>query len=107
MRRLAQVIRLRPDAVDEYERVHRGVPGAVLAQLRASHLTNYSIFRHGLLLIAYLEYTGHDLEADLAAIAADPATRAWWRVTEPLQEPVPERAPGEWWHELPEVFHLD
>jgi L-rhamnose mutarotase len=107
VRRLAQVIRLRPETVDEYERVHREVPVAVLARLRASHMTNYSIFRHGLLLVAYLEYTGEDLEADLAAIAADPATRAWWRVTEPLQDPVPERAPGEWWHELPEVFHLD
>jgi L-rhamnose mutarotase len=107
MKRVAQVIRLRSDAIDEYERVHRDVPEAVLARLRASHLTNYSIFRYQALLIAYLEYAGDDLEADLAAVAADPATQAWWRVTEPLQEPVPERATGEWWHDIPEVFHLD
>jgi len=107
MKRLAQVIRLHPDAIDEYERVHRDVPEAVLATLRASQMTNYSIFRYGVLLVAYLEYAGEDLESDLALIAADPATRAWWRITEPLQDPVPERASGEWWHVIPEVFHLD
>jgi L-rhamnose mutarotase len=107
VRRLAQVIRLRPEAVDEYERIHRDVPDAVLARLRASHMTNYSIFRYELLLVAYLDYTGDDLAGDLAAIAADPATKEWWRVTEPLQDPVPEAAPGEWWHDIPEVFHLD
>jgi L-rhamnose mutarotase len=107
MRRLAQVIRLRPDAIEAYERIHRDVPEAVLARLRGSHMTNYSIFRFGTLLIAYLEYVGDDLEADLAAVAADPATQAWWRITEPLQDPVPERASDEWWHEIPEVFHLD
>ena len=96
----------RPESIDEYERIHRDVPGAVLARLRASHVSNYSIYRYGTLLVAYLEYGGDDLDADLAAIAADPATQAWWRITEPLQDPVPERAAGEWWHELPEVFHL-
>ncbi|MDO8485816.1 MAG: L-rhamnose mutarotase, partial [Candidatus Limnocylindrales bacterium] len=107
MKRLAQVIGLRPERIDEYERIHRGVPEAVLARLRASHMTNYSIFRYGTLLVAYLEYSGDDLEADFAAIAADPATQAWWQITEPLQEPVPERSAEEWWHEIPEVFHLD
>jgi L-rhamnose mutarotase len=107
MKRLAQVIRLRPEAIERYERIHRDVPEAVLARLRASHMTNYSIFRYGSLLVAYLEYAGDDLEADLAAMAADLATRAWWQITEPLQEPVPERSAGDWWHEIPEVFHLD
>lgn len=107
MKRLAQVIRLRPEAIEEYERIHRDVPRAVLERLRSSRMTNYSIFRYGTLLVAYLEYSGDALEADLAAMAADPATRAWWQVTEPLQEPVAERASGEWWHEIPEVFHLD
>jgi len=105
--RLAQVIRLRPEAIDEYERIHRDIPAAVLARLRASHMTNYSIYRYGTLLIAYLEYAGDDLEADRAAIAADPATLAWWRITDPLQEPVAEAAPDGWWHDIPEVFHLD
>jgi L-rhamnose mutarotase len=107
MKRLAQVIRVRPEAIDEYERIHRDVPSAVLDRLRTSHVTDYSIYRYGTLLVAYLEYVGDDFEDDFAAIAGDPATQAWWRITNPMQEAVPERATGEWWHEIPEVFHLD
>jgi L-rhamnose mutarotase len=107
MKRIAQVVRVHPDAIDEYERMHRAVPDGVLDRLRASHMTNYSIFRYGTLLVAYLEYTGDDLAADLAAISADAATRAWWQITEPQQDPVAERSAGEWWHAIPEVFHLD
>jgi hypothetical protein len=63
--------------------------------------------RYGELLFSYLEYTGEDLDADNAAIAADAATRDWWAVCEPLQRPLPDRSPGEWWKPIPEVFHLD
>jgi L-rhamnose mutarotase len=79
----------------------------VLARLEESGVRNYSIFRYGELLFSYHEYVGDDYEADMSAIAADPATQRWWELCEPLQRPVGERAEGEWWHELPEVFHVD
>jgi L-rhamnose mutarotase len=105
--RLASVIGLPAENVEKYERLHADVWPAVLERLRASQMTNYSIFRHGDLLFSYLEYTGDDLDADNAAIAADAATQEWWKVCEPLQRPLPDRAQGEWWKVLPEVFHLD
>lgn len=107
MIRLASVIGLPAGNVEEYERLHADVWPAVLERLRASQMTNYSIFRHGELLFSYLEYTGDDLDADNAAIAASAATREWWAVCEPLQRPLADRAPGEWWKAIPEVFHLD
>ncbi len=107
MIRLASVIGLPAENAEEYERLHAAVWPRVLERLRASHMTNYSIFRHGELLFSYLEYTGDDLDADNAAIAADEATQQWWAVCEPLQRPLPDRAPGEWWKAIPEVFHLD
>lgn len=79
----------------------------MLARLAASHVHNYSIYRHGDLLFSYFEYTGDDYEADMAAIAADPETQRWWAVQMPLQRPLEDRADGEWWKELPEVFHTD
>ena len=105
--RLASVIGIPAENVEEYERLHAAVWPAVLERLRESHMTNYSIYRHGDLLFSYLEYTGDDLDADNAAIAANEATREWWAVCEPLQRPLADRAPGEWWKTLPEVFHLD
>ena len=107
MIRLASVIGLPAENVEEYERLHANAWPAVLERLRASQMTNYSIFRHGDLLFSYLEYTGDDLDADNAAIAADAATQEWWAVCEPLQRPLAGCAPGEWWKPIPEVFHLD
>ena len=107
MRRVASVIGISPSGVEEYERLHRSVWPAVLERLSLCNMHNYSIYRHGNLLFSYLEYTGHDYDADQAAIAADPATRRLWELCDPLQQPLPERASGEQWKELPELFHLD
>ena len=107
MKRVAQVIGLPAENAAEYERLHAEVWPTVLDRLARSNIRNYSIYRHGELLFSYFEYVGDDYEADLAAIAADPETQRWWTFTDPLQRPVPEHADGEWWHELPEVFHVD
>lgn len=106
MKRVASVIGLPAENVEVYERLHAAVWPEVLARLSASNVSNYSIYRYGDLLISYFEYTGDDYDADMAAMAADPATQRWWAVCEPLQRPVTDRAEGEWWRELPEVFHL-
>ncbi len=106
-RRYASVIKLRPEHAEEYLRLHREVWPDVLATLTACGIRNYSIYLHSGLLFAYYEYVGEDHAADMARIAADPATQRWWKLTDPCQEPVPEAAAGEWWHVVPEVFHLD
>ena len=107
MKRVASVIGLPPESVQRYEELHAAVWPAVLAQIAASHIVNYSIYRYGELLFSYFEYDGSDYDADMAAMAADPATQEWWAVCTPLQRPVEDRAEGEWWKELPEVFHTD
>ncbi|AMB59781.1 L-rhamnose mutarotase [Microterricola viridarii] len=107
MKRVASVIGLPPENVARYEELHANAWPGVLARLAASHVTNYSIYRHEDLLFSYLEYVGDDYEGDMAAVAADPITQEWWAVCEPLQRPLADRSEGEWWKELPEVFHLD
>jgi L-rhamnose mutarotase len=79
----------------------------VLERISASNIVNYSIYRHDELLFSYMEYAGDDFEADMEAIAADPITQDWWAVCNPLQQPLDDRAEGEWWKPIPEVFHLD
>ena len=58
-------------------------------------------------LFSYFEYVGSDFAADMAAMAADPRTQEWWKITDPCQEPLPDRAEGEWWAAAEEVFHVD
>jgi L-rhamnose mutarotase len=107
VRRVGQVIRVGPESIAAYEALHADPWPGVLATLRAANVHNYSIYRHGELLFAYFEYTGEDYEADMARIAADPITRAWWQLTDAMQEPFPDRRAGSWWTTLPEVFHTD
>ncbi|MGW1208227.1 L-rhamnose mutarotase [Streptomyces sp. NPDC002499] len=107
MRRVAQVIRLRPEKADEYRELHRSVPEPVLAQLRRCQIANYSIHLLGDRLFSYFEYHGEDLAADLALMAGDPATQEWWELTAPCQEPVEEAAPGEWWASTEQVFLME
>lgn len=107
MKRYASVIGLKPEHREEYERLHADVWPDVLEQIRKSSIRNYSIFRYGDLLFSYFEYSGNDFDGDMAAMAADPTTQKWWSVCMPLQRPVDDRADGEWWAAIPEVFHVD
>jgi 2-dehydro-3-deoxygluconokinase len=108
LKRVGTVIGLRPENLDEYVKLHADVWPVVLARLRASHFTNYSIFlkEPECLMFGYFEYTGDDFEADNAAIANDPITQEWWKVCGPMQVPFDIRNEGEWWADMREVFHL-
>ena len=107
MRRYGQVIGIKPQQIANYEQIHAHVWPEVLEMIGACHIRNYSIFRHDALLFAYFEYIGDDFAADMARMAEDLKTREWWSITEPMQEPIADRATGEWWKTLPEVFHSD
>ncbi|MFJ6392911.1 L-rhamnose mutarotase [Streptomyces sp. NPDC091972] len=107
MQRHAAVIRLLPGKEAEYRALHAAAWPAVLASLKRAHIRNYSIFLRDGMLFSYLEYTGSDYEADTAAIAADPVSRAWWEVTDPCQKPLDTVSDGQWWAPAEEIFHLD
>ena len=107
VQRFGQVIGLDPASAESYERYHRQVWPGVLATIGACNIRNFSIFRFGDLLFGYYEYVGNDHAADMARMAADPETQRWWAIMEPMQRPLDSRAAGEWWHSLPEVFHVD
>jgi L-rhamnose mutarotase len=107
MRRFAAVIGMKPEHRAEYAKLHAQVWPAVLAQINASNIRNYSIYRYGELLFSYFEYVGQDFDGDMVAMAADPTTQKWWEVCKPLQTPVLDRAEGEWWADIQEIFHTD
>lgn len=109
MKRIGMVIRLRPEHVAEYKRLHAAVWPSVLAQIAACHIRNYTIFLREPenLLFASLDYHGGDFAADMRIMAADPETQRWWALTDPCQEPLETRADGEWWAMMDEVFHVD
>lgn len=109
MQRVAQIIRLKPEAIAEYKRIHAAVWPGVLAQIADSGIRNYSIFLREPenLLFAYFEYHGTDLAADLARMAEDQTTQEWWKITDPMQERLETMTGDGWWAPTEEVFHTD
>jgi|SRR5437764_343854 len=106
-RRYGQLLRVRPEHRVEYVEYHNAVWPDVLAAIHRANIRNYSIYLHDDWLFAYFEYVGADFEGDMKGMADDEATKRWWAVMEPMQDPVPTRKPGEWWAAMDEVFHVD
>lgn len=109
MKRYGAVVGIRPEAIAEYKRIHAAVWPDVLKQIKASNISNYSIYlkEPENLMFAYYEYHGTDHDADMRAMAADPRTQEWWAVCMPMQAPLETRKEGEWWAAMEEVFHID
>ena len=106
MKRMGQVIGIRPEKIDEYKRLHADAWPGVLQKITECNIHNYVIYLREPenLLFASFEYHGDDWDADAAKMAADPTTQEWWSVCMPCQEPLESRAEGEWWASMEEVF---
>ncbi len=111
MKRYGSIIGLRPAKLKEYKKLHAAVWPGVLRMIRQCHLRNYSIYLRKVAgryyLFSYFEYTGKNFAADMAKMAADPLTQKWWDYCKPCQIPLRDRARGEWWSNMEEVFHMD
>ena len=107
MQRYGSVLRLRPEAEQSYKAYHAAVWPEILDMIRRCNIRNYSIYLKDGWLFSYFEYHGADFAADMAKMAADPMTQKWWDVCKPCQRPLADRAEGEWWASMQEVFHQD
>lgn len=110
--RFGSVVELKQDHIEAYKRLHADVWPEVLELITKANIRNYSIYLRKLpdgkhYLFSYFEYVGNDLEGDMTAMAEHPTTLKWWDVCKPCHEPLPDRAEGEWWAGMEEVFHCD
>ena len=109
MQRMCRIINVKPHVIADYKRIHAAVWPEILEAIAKSNVRNYSIFLREPenLLISYWEYMGTDYEADMAGIKSARRMQEWWDMTDPMQEPLATRGDGEWWADVPEVFHTD
>jgi L-rhamnose mutarotase len=105
-KRVGSLIKVKPEFEERYIILHRHTFTGVLDRIRKSNIRNYSIFLLNGILFSYYEYAGTDYDADMKAIA-DPTTKDWWKLTDPMQEPLPTRKEGEWWAEMEQLLCLD
>jgi L-rhamnose mutarotase len=109
MERMAQVIKLKPEIIAEYKRIHEAVWPEVLKAIAQSNIRNYTIFlkEPENILFAYWEYHGADFTADMAKMKTAPRMQEWWDITDPMQVPFETRKTDEWWVRMENVFHTD
>jgi L-rhamnose mutarotase len=101
MRREAFVMWLKPGNEAIYKQKHDEIWPELVEQIRSQGIRNFSIYRHGLMLFAYLE---RDASAPRAE-GPDPVTLRWWKMMEPYMEYEPDGTPRR--DDVEEMFHLD
>ena len=105
MPRYAFKLRIKSDAIDEYEREHERVWPDLLAKLKEVGISDYSIFRRGQDLVLVLRVD--DFEKAWEELDRDPVNRRWQVFMSRLFEPVPDQQEGERFAMLKEVFFLE
>jgi L-rhamnose mutarotase len=102
MARVGFVMQLEPGNEALYVQKHDEIWPEMVATLHEFGIHNYSIFRRGLTLFAYLEC---DDPARLAGQRDNPVVQRWWEMMRPLMVYNADGTP--WTESLEEVFHLD
>jgi len=105
MPRYAFKLRIKPDAIEEYEVEHGRVWPELLAKLKAVGISDYSIFRRGQDLTLVLRCD--DFEKAWDELDRDPVNQKWQVFMSRLFEAVPDKQPGERFAMLKEVFYLE
>jgi L-rhamnose mutarotase len=102
MTRVAFVMELQPGNEEIYRQKHDEIWPEMVETLHRFGIHNYSIFRRGLTLFAYLEC---DDPSRLAGQAQDPVVQRWWKMMQPHMTYTANGTP--WTESIEEVFHLD
>ena len=107
MKRVAFVLKVREEKLQDYKMHHRVVWPEMLDALRRTGWRNYSLFlRKDGLLFGYLE-TPTNLRTALADIAKEEVNTKWQEFMAPYFESLEGARPDKMMLELEEVFHLD
>ncbi|KAK1641426.1 hypothetical protein BDP81DRAFT_310793 [Colletotrichum phormii] len=111
-RRIAQIVKLKPEFIDKYKEVHANVWPEVLKQIKECNIVDYSIWHEpdSRILFATMKYVGYDFAGDMEKMKENPKVREWWAMTDGWQESlVPGAVSSEagepaWWKPVEEVF---
>ena len=105
--RVGMVIKIKPEFIDEYKRLHADDNPGVRDLLVQANMRNFSIFLLQLddgnwYEFGYYEYTGDDFEADMEKLAKHPRNIEWLEICDPMQIPL-EGYEG--WAEMEQVYY--
>lgn len=102
MKRMLQVIGIKPECLNEYCDLHDHIWPEVANAIKQAHLENYSIFYLNGQLMQYMEYTGTAFEEDMHWLSQCDAMQRWCVLCRTMQ--IPDSGQ---WTDAAEVFHLN
>jgi len=105
MPRYAFKLRIKADAIEEYDLEHQRVWPELLAKLKEVGISEYSIFRRGQDLV--LSLLVDDFEKAWDELDRDPVNQRWQVFMSRLFEEVPDKQPHERFAMMQEVFYLE
>ena len=92
VKRVGMVIEIRPEKIQEYKALHADSNPGVRDLLNKYNMHNFSIFLHEIdgkfYEFGYYEYTGDNYEEDMAKLDAEPRTKQWLKICDPMQVPL-------------------
>ncbi len=103
--RIGFTLRLPPDRIADYDASHQAVWPEMLALLKESGISHYSIFRRDAEL--FLTFTCADFERTWSQIEKSPVNARWQQAMAPFFAPMAGRRPGERFSMWQEVFYLE
>ena len=104
MPRYAFRLRIKPEAIEEYELEHTRVWPEMLAKLKQVGISDYSIFRRDQDLFLSLRVDDFDRAWD--ELDRDPVNQRWQQFMSRFFEPL-GAGPGERFPMMKEIFHLE
>jgi L-rhamnose mutarotase len=105
MTRYAFKLRIKADAIEEYERAHANVWPEQLSIIKKVGISKYLIFRRGQELFLFMHVEDFDRAWD--ELAKDPVNQRWQQEMGRLFEPVPDQQLGERFAMMKEVFYME
>ena len=104
LKRWAFMLRIQPGAGAEYDKAHAAVWPEMLALLKRSGISEYSIFRRDELL--FLSFRAIDFEETWSSLENDPVNLRWQKAMAPCFAPIEGLRPGERFPMMEEVFWM-
>ena len=105
MQRIAFQLRLKPGTGSDYDKSHAAVWPEMLALLKRSGISEYSIFRRDELLFLTF-HIEDDFDTVWDRIEADPVNSRWQQAMSAYFLPVQETRSGERFPFMQEVFYM-
>jgi L-rhamnose mutarotase len=107
MKRVGFLLKVRPEKIEEYKKVHQNVWLEMKEALSRTGWHNYSLFmREDGLLFGYFE-TPQDFQTALDGMEKEAINEKWQAAMAPFFEALGGKRADESMLEIEEVFHLD